>query len=86
MKLENYEIISNVQQRDFQGGKPAILVNTEKFVVEKLCPNPIQVSTGVEAVWCLVTPKNNQSNWLKYIAVFAIYYRGPKSTKKIGTF
>ena len=86
LKLDNFEIISNVQQRDFQGGKPAILVNKEKFNIKRLCPDPIQVPTGVEAVWCLIMPKNNSSNWLKYIAICSFYYRGPKSTKKLELF
>ena len=82
LKLDNYEIISNVKQRDFKGGKPAILVNTQKFIVKRICPDPITVPVGVEAVWCLVTPRGNTSNKFKYIAVCSLYYRGPKSTKK----
>ena len=31
LQLDNYEIISNVKQREFKGGKPAILVNTQKY-------------------------------------------------------
>ena len=27
LKLENFRVITNVKQRDFKGGKPAILVN-----------------------------------------------------------
>ena len=27
LQLDNYEVISNVKQREFKGGKPAILVN-----------------------------------------------------------
>ena len=30
LQLENFRIISNVKQRDFQGGKPAIIINEEK--------------------------------------------------------
>ena len=57
LKIENFEIISNVQQRVFQGGKPSILINKEKFSVKELCPNPIAVPSGVEAVRYLVVPK-----------------------------
>ena len=39
LQLENYEIISNVKQREFKGGKPAILVNTQKFLVKRICPD-----------------------------------------------
>ena len=82
LKLDNYEIITNVQQRDFRGGKPAILVNTQNFLIKRICPDPITVPVGVEAVWCLVTPKRFSSKKFKYIAVCSLYYRGPKSTKK----
>ena len=82
LQLDNYEIISNVKQREFKGGKPAILVDTSKYIVKRICPDPITVPVGVEAVWCLVTPKRMSSNKFKYIAVCSMYYRGPKSTKK----
>ena len=87
IQIENYRVISNVKQRDFRGGKPAIIVNEEKFIVRPLCPEPITVPIGVEAVWCLLIPKNRTStSKVKYIAVCAIYYRGPKSTKKAELF
>ena len=83
LNLENFEIISNVKQRDFKGGKPAILVNKKKYHIKPLCPNPITVPIGVECVWSLISHKNcNSRSKIKYIAVAAIYYRGPKSTKK----
>ena len=82
MDLPNYEIISNVKQRDFRGGKPAILINKDRYLVKKLCPEPITVPVGVEAVWVLVTPKKQTNKKFKYIAVCSLYYRGPKSTKK----
>ena len=41
LNLENFEIISNVKQREFKGGKPAILVNEKKYYVKSLCPEPI---------------------------------------------
>ena len=82
LDLPDYEIITNVKQRDFKGGKPAIMVNSNKFIVKKLCPDPITVPVGVEAVWALVTPRRQSSHKFKYIAVCSVYYRGPKSTKK----
>ena len=83
LQLENYKVITNVKQRDFRGGKPAILINEEKFYVKTLCPDPITVPVGVECVWALITPKNTAPNSkVKYIAVASVYYRGPKSTKK----
>ena len=83
LQLKNYKIITNVKQRDFRGGKPAILVNEEKFHVKALCPEPITVPVGVECVWALLAPKNTTPrSRVKYIAVASVYYRGPKSTKK----
>ena len=83
LQLEDYEIISNVKQRNFKGGKPAILVNKKKYHVKALCPDPITVPIGVECVWSLINSKNSKvKSKTKYIAIAAIYYRGPKSTKK----
>ena len=83
LQLENYEIISNVKQRNFKGGKPAILVNKKKYHVKALCPDPVTVPIGVECVWSLINSKNSRAkSKTKYIAIASIYYRGPKSTKK----
>ena len=83
LSLDNYRVITNVKQRDFKGGKPAIIVNEEKYFVKPLCPDPITVPVGVECVWALLTPRQvSPQSKAKYIAVAAIYYRGPKSTKK----
>ena len=82
LKLDDYEIISMVKKREFKGGNPAILVNKQKYFVKRICPDPICVPVGVEAVWTLITPRKNNSHKLKYIAVCSLYYRGPKSTKR----
>ena len=72
--LENYKVISNVFQRKGKGGRPALFVNTEKYHVQDITNTLINIKWGVEAVWCLVTPKNvtNQSK-IKKIACAAIY-------------
>ena len=58
-------------------------MNEEKYYVKTLCPDPITVPIGVECVWRLISPKlSSVRSRTKYIAVAAIYYRGPKSTKK----
>ena len=83
LKLDNYQILSNPKQRNFKGGKPAILVKTEKFNVQPLCPDIITVPVGVETVWALISPKAiNSRNRIRNIAVCSLYYRGPKSTKR----
>ena len=73
LNLENYQIISNVKQREFKGGKPAIFLRSDKYNVKPLCPNPITVPIGVEAVWAMITPKvRNPRNKVKHIAVCSI--------------
>ena len=83
LQLDKFKIITNVKQRNFQGGKPALIINEEKYHIKELCPEPITVPIGVEAVWALITPKQkNHQTPVKYIALCALYYRGPKSTTK----
>ena len=82
LDLENYEVISMVKRRDFRGGNPAILINKQKYIIRKLCPDPITVPVGVEAIWALISPRNNNTKKFKHIAICSLYYRGPKSTKK----
>ena len=82
LNLENYEIITNVHQRDAVGGKPAILIKTENYVVTNLCPKVITVPTGVEAAWALIVPKvKNSKNKIKFIALCSVYFSA-KFTKK----
>ena len=83
LELENYRVISNVKQREFRGGRPALIINEDKYHIKELCPDPITVPIGVEAVWAIITHKQaSPRSKVKYIAVGSIYYRGPKSTKK----
>ena len=83
IQLENYQVITSVNPRSFRGGQPALVINEEKFHIKKLNPEPITVPEGVEAVWALLTPKVGKAKgFIEHIAVAAIYYRGPKSTKK----
>ena len=56
--LENHTVISNVFQRTGQGGRPALIVNKQKYHVQNLTNTLVNVKWGVEAVWCLLTPKN----------------------------
>ena len=83
LKLDNYQIISNVKQREFKGGKPPILVKTDQYNVKRLCPDTITVPKGMEAVWALISPKVvNPRNRIINIAICFLYYRSPKSTKR----
>ena len=36
IKIEDYEVLSNVHQRKGVGGRPAIIVNLKKYTVENL--------------------------------------------------
>ena len=82
LQLEKYEIISMVKRREFKGGNPAILVNKEKYLVKKICPEPVTVPVGVEVIWAIISPRNNSSKKFRNIAICSLYYRSPKSTKK----
>ena len=59
IKLENYEIVSNVFQRKGKGGRPAIIGNTNKFIVNNLTNTLINIKWGLEIVWCLLNPKHS---------------------------
>ena len=57
IQLEDHTIISNVFQRKGAGGRPAIVANHKKFQIQNLTNDLIQIPWGVEAIWCLLTPK-----------------------------
>ena len=55
--------------------------------MKPLCPEPLTVPIGVEAVWALITPKSKSTrSHFNNIALCSIYYRGPKSTQKDDLF
>ena len=80
--LEDHVIISNVHQRKGMGGRPAIIANSEKFHIQNLTNTVIQIPWGVEAVWCILTPKNiTHDSRIQKIACCAVYSK-PNSNKK----
>ena len=82
IKIDNYQVISNVFQRKGKGGRPAIIVNSIKFDIENLTQTVISIPWGVEAVWAVLTPKNvNNASKVKKIVVGSIYSK-PNSRKK----
>ena len=82
IKLDNFEIVSDVHQRNGKGGRSAVMVNKDKFTVKNLTNTDIQIPWGVEAVWALLTPLNLPPNSsVKKIACCAVYSK-PKSKKK----
>ena len=58
IKLDDHIVLSNVNQRKGKGGRPAIIANFKKFEIQNLTNNLIQIPWGVEAIWCILTPKN----------------------------
>ena len=82
IQIDDYNVISNVQQRKGTGGRPAIIANSIKFNVEILTQTTIEIPWGVEAVWAILTPKNiTNASKIQKIVVGSIYYK-PDSRKK----
>ena len=50
IKIENFRVISNVHQRKGKGGRPAIIVNTQKYEVDNLTNTIISIPWGLEIV------------------------------------
>ena len=44
--LENYKVISNLYQRAEKGGRPALIVNTEKYNVQDLTNTLVDIPWG----------------------------------------
>ena len=79
-QMQNYEIISNPNQRTGMGGRPAMIVKKGKFHIENITNTLITIPWGVEAVWALLTPLNvTSSSIIKKIACCSFYLR-PQST------
>ena len=74
INLEDYTVISNVFQRKGKGGRPAIIVNNKKFLVQKLTNTIINIKWGKEVVWCVLTPINvTPSSNIQKVACASIY-------------
>ena len=82
IQLEDYVVISNVSQTTGKGGRPALIVNSKKYEVHNLTNSLIQIPWGVEAVWCIITPKNvTHDSKIQMIACCSLYSK-PDSRKK----
>ena len=82
IKIDNYKVISNVHQRTGIGGRPAIIVNTQKYEVEDLTNTSISIPWGVEIVRAVLTPKSATiTSEIQKIVVASMYCK-PKSRKK----
>ena len=82
INIEDYTVISNPAQRQGQGGRPALIINTKHYNVRNLTNSLIPIPWGCEAVWALMSPKNaNNSSKIQYIAVCSLYSK-PDSRNK----
>ena len=76
INLDTHQVVSNYSQRRGMGGRPAIFVNKQKFVVKDLTNTLIQIPWGVEVVWTLLSPKaSSPDSKIRRIACCAIYSR-----------
>ena len=80
--LKSYEIISNVYQRDSRGGRPALFVNSEKFVIQNLTQRVVIIPWGCEIVWAMLIPKGVKPKSPVQRIICAAVYSKPNSRKK----
>ena len=82
IKLPNHTVISNPHQRKGKGGRPALIINNQKYNIKNLTQSFIEIPWGVEATWALISPKQQTSDSIiKKIAVCSLYSK-PASRKK----
>ena len=82
IKIDNYEVISNPFQRKYKGGRPALVINKNKYIVQNLTQSEINIPWGVEIVWAVLTPLNvTKESSIKKIIVGSLYCK-PSSRKK----
>ena len=83
ISMEGYQIVKNVMQRTGKGGKPALMINKDKYFIKELCPSVFTVPATVEATWAVLTPKNQVNSEVKHIALASIYYAKRTKSKDI---
>ena len=82
INLPSHTVISNPHQRKGVGGRPALIINSEKYIIRNLTQSLIEIPWGVEATWALITPKILTNNsMIKHIAVCSFYSK-PRSRSK----
>ena len=82
INLPNHTVISNPHQRKGVGGRPALIINHNKYHVRNITQSLVDIPWGVEATWAIISPKNitNDSS-IQKIAVCSVYSK-PNSKKK----
>ena len=82
LKDPNYEVISNVYQRNCVGGRPALIIRKARYHIQNLTNSVVQIPWGVEAVWAVLSPiEVHQDSLVKKIVCCALYSK-PDSKKK----
>ena len=82
LSLSQHEIFSNLDQRKEKGGRPAIIVNNVKYVVENLTNTLVDIPWGVEMMWVMLTLRNSTSSSIIQNIVLGCIYCKPNSKKK----
>ena len=83
LHMENYQVISNVHQRRGKGGRPALVVRSDKFQIQNVTNTLINIPWGVEAVWAVLTPNNvTNDSKIQHLAVCSFYNRNKRSKFK----
>ena len=82
LNIENYSVISNIYQRREKGGRPALVINNSKFIVQDLTNTVVQLPWGVEVTWALITPKTVTNDSIIQNIVLGCIYCKPNSKKK----
>ena len=72
--LKNYTVLSDYNQRKSRGGRPALILNNDKFFVQNFTGDTVKVPWGCEIIWALLTPKTKIINSpVKRIVCAAVY-------------
>ena len=82
---DEYQILSNphARVRGRTGGRPAIIIRKDRYIIKNLTNTVIQIPWRVEATWGLITPKNiTHTSIIQRIILCSFYYPGPKSKSK----
>ena len=85
VNLADHIVISNVHQRRGVGGRPALIINKSKYIIQNLTQSIIKIPWGVEVVWAMITPKHVQSDSKIQKIVLGAVYSKPNSKKKSAT-
>ena len=83
INLTNRTVISNVYQRKGVGGRPALVINHEKYSISTPIDSLVPLPWGVEASTAIIAPKTFKSDCsVKRIILVSIYCK-PSSRKKL---